>query len=265
VLANASPDDAAVGGTSRLVLIEDDEPGQPGELTLSAPDGATVGEAAGSIELLVTRNRGDSGQVTVDYVTVDGTDSDRAVAGEDYVAATGTLTFPEGVQTASFSIDIVDDDQPGRSMRVFDVYIVNPTGLANVDPTGARVSVFIEEDDGNDDDDDCDRFCGDCFIATAAWGSWLHPHVVSLRRFRDDVLMRVAPGRAFVAAYYRHSPPLAALIEDRPVLRAATRAALLPLALTVEHPRSALAVLLGLWLTLRLARRRRTPRGETQG
>ena len=143
-------------------------------------------------------------------------------------------------------------------MRVFDVYIVNCTNLSTVYPEGARVTVFIVEDDGSKNNNDCDRFC-DCFIATAAWGSWMHPHVVSLRRFRDEVLMPIAPGRAFVAAYYRYSPPVADLIEEYPLLRAATRAALTPLVLTVAHPGMALGALIGLWLTLRL-RRRSTPR-----
>lgn len=263
VLANPQPDRAAVGGNSRLVLIEDDEPGQPGEFTLSAPDGATVPEDGGSIELLVTRAGGDTGQVTVDFVTADGTDSDRAVAGEDYRAATGTLSFPDGVLTQRFSIEILDDDQPGPSTRVFDVYIVNATGLATVDPEGGRLSVFIDENDGGDDDDDCDRFCGDCFVATAAWGSWMHPHVVSLRRFRDDVLLRVPPGRAFVDAYYRYSPPLADVIAQRPWLRAATRTVLTPVVLAITHPEGALASLCGLWLALRL--RRRAARARAQG
>ncbi len=255
VLANPSPDRAAVGGESRLVLIEDDEPDQPGEFSLSAPDGATIPEDGGSIELLVTRDRGDAGEVTVDFVTADGTDSDRAVAGADYTAATGTLTFPDGVLTRSFFVEILDDDQPGERMRVFDVFIVNATGLSTVDPEGARVSVFIEENDGDKDDDDCDRFCDNCFIATAAWGSWMDPHVVTLRRFRDEVLMPTSPGRALVAAYYRHSPPLAAAIEDSALLRGAARTLLTPLVLAVSYPRGTLAALLALWLAIRLRRR----------
>ena len=173
-------------------------------------------------------------------------------------ASRGYLEQFEGSRYFQRQTDIIDDDDKGTAVRVFDVYIVNGTNLATVDPEAARAEVFIEEDDGVDDDDDCDRFC-DCFIATAAWGSWMHPHVVTLRRFRDDVLMQTGPGRGFVAAYYRYSPPLADFIAERPGLRAATRLALTPLVLAVEHPYGALGALLALWLGVRLRRRGHAP------
>ncbi len=70
---------------------------------------------------------------------------------------------------------------------------------------------------------------GFCFLATAAWGSYLAPEVRTLRTFRDSFLMTSAPGRAFVRLYYRVSPGLADTISASPVLRAATRVALVPL------------------------------------
>ena len=63
-------------------------------------------------------------------------------------------------------------------------------------------------------------FCGDgssgggCFIATAAYGSPLHPHLDSLRDFRDRFMMTNRPGRALVAFYYRHSSPLACKLHQ---------------------------------------------------
>ena len=70
---------------------------------------------------------------------------------------------------------------------------------------------------------------GGCFIATAAWGSRLEPHVRVLREFRDSFLMACPPGRWLVSRYYYFSPPVAGLIAGHPRLRAPVRAALLPL------------------------------------
>lgn len=88
---------------------------------------------------------------------------------------------------------------------------------------------------------------GACFIATAAYGSYLDPHVMALRRFRDRVLMTNAPGRAFVAFYYRNSPPLANFIYHHDSLRIMTRWALTPLVLTAEYPLPASALILALF------------------
>lgn len=97
---------------------------------------------------------------------------------------------------------------------------------------------------------------GGCFIATAAYGSYLDPHVVTLRRFRDDHLQTHPAGRAFVQAYYRISPPLAEAIAGSPFLRGATVALLTPIVLTVEHPAMAAMVLVLLAAALRRRRRR---------
>jgi len=67
-----------------------------------------------------------------------------------------------------------------------------------------------------------------CFIATAAFGSPMAAEVMSLRQFRDDVLLHRAAGRTLVAVYYRISPPIAALVARFPSLAAIVRAALRP-------------------------------------
>ncbi|XOV87873.1 MAG: CFI-box-CTERM domain-containing protein [Pseudomonadota bacterium] len=96
-----------------------------------------------------------------------------------------------------------------------------------------------------------DRGAG-CFIATAAYGSHLDPHVDTLRSFRDQHLATNAPGRAIISAYYTYSPPLADRIRASEPLMAMTRLLLTPVVYLVAYPDrfAALALML---LLLRLA------------
>jgi hypothetical protein len=68
-----------------------------------------------------------------------------------------------------------------------------------------------------------------CFIATAAYGSRDVLPVRILRTFRDRWLLTNGPGRAFVAWYYRTSPPMAAYMDRHPLLKPLVRVLLAPL------------------------------------
>jgi len=48
-----------------------------------------------------------------------------------------------------------------------------------------------------------------CYIATAVYGSYDAPEVLTLKNFRDDVLTKSILGRLFVKLYYFFSPPIA--------------------------------------------------------
>jgi hypothetical protein len=252
MLANPTPaGQAAFTGLGPLVVIEDAAAERAGEFSLftSTPE---VSEDVGTITFTVDRNRGSAGDVLVSWVAVDGEGDNAAEAGIDYVATTGTLSFAANETRKTFQVQVIESDS-ARRQRQFDVALANPTGRSGLDPEARRVTVTIAADDGADKDD-CRGFC-DCFIATAAWGSWMDPHVSSLRGFRDDVLMRYAPGRAFVAFYYRNSPPLAEWISRHESRRAVARAALAPLVFAVERPAAAGGLLLlGMLLVVNLRR-----------
>jgi len=70
---------------------------------------------------------------------------------------------------------------------------------------------------------------GFCFVATAAHGSYLDPHVQVLRAFRDRYLLHTAVGRGFVAFYYAEGAAWANWIAERPVVRSVVRLLLVPL------------------------------------
>lgn len=102
-----------------------------------------------------------------------------------------------------------------------------------------------------------DPFSGCCFIARAAYGSYLEPEVELLRNFRDDHLLDNAPGRAFVEWYYDTSPALANVIAEDEGLRLVTRAVLSPLVYGIKYPVLTGVFVLGLigWIYSRRRRR----------
>ncbi len=108
--------------------------GPPG---LSALD-ARVEEGAGAVlAFAVTLSRTPSGPVTVEYATADGT----AKAGEDYDAASGTLTFAAGETSQTVSV-AVRDDEHDEGEETLVLRLSSPSGawLSDGEATGTIVN-----------------------------------------------------------------------------------------------------------------------------
>ncbi|WP_366161237.1 CFI-box-CTERM domain-containing protein [Bacillus infantis] len=64
---------------------------------------------------------------------------------------------------------------------------------------------------------------GDCFVATAAFGTPLAKEINILREYRDSVLRYSSSGRKFISFYYSKGPYLAGAIRKYPVLKKPVR------------------------------------------
>lgn len=129
-----------------------------------------VSEDAGSATIRIERSKGEDGAVSVQYSTANGT----AVAGQDYTAASGTLSWGAGDGSdRTISIPIANDST-AEGLETFQITLSNATGGAGIDSERGSTLVRIlandggsgggggngggddddPDDDGDDDDDD---------------------------------------------------------------------------------------------------------------
>ncbi len=116
--------------TPALIFDDDGSAGTPG---LSVND-VVVDESARTATFFVSLNRPSTGVISLGYSTADGT----AVAGQDYAAAVGTLTFTPGEMVKTVTVDLINDALAETDER-FMLQLSNPTGASLVDPVGVAM------------------------------------------------------------------------------------------------------------------------------
>lgn len=141
------------------------------------------------------------------------------VAGTDYTLSGTSLTMPL-TDNGSF-------DSDSRAGIIRDILAIGTVSSSVIPPVSGGITNTPSSSGGGG---------GGCFIATAAYGSYLDPHVMVLRHFRDDVLLKSEVGTAFVKFYYKHSPPIADFIAKHDFLRIMMRFVLTPLIFAVKYP-----------------------------
>ena len=135
---------------------------------------------------------------------------------EDGGGTTKMLTYFNATSSKSgsgYTLWFWDGDRPCNGGSNFSVSSTNPTS-----GNGGGTSSSADGGGGG----------GGCFIATAAYGSLIEPHVKILRNFRDRFLITNTIGSYFVKLYYKYSPPLANFIAKHDILRATVRLFLFP-------------------------------------
>lgn len=132
------PGNATIGqGTGTGTIVNDDS---NGKLQFSSAT-YSINEDAGNVVITVNRVDGATSTVTVDFATSNGT----AVAGSDYAASSGTLTFTQGETSKAFSIPITSDSVI-EGDETINVTLSNPAGgqFSNVSlgtPAAALVTI----------------------------------------------------------------------------------------------------------------------------
>lgn len=142
LLVLESPSANATIGRGQATLTIADNDFAPGRLGFATQQIFT-NEDGGGVNVTITRTSGRSGAVSVRYQTASGT----AMAGEDFVATSGTVQFLQGETTKTIFIPINDDTRV-EGNEVFSFVLSNPTGGAILANPSTLEIVIADSDFG---------------------------------------------------------------------------------------------------------------------
>lgn len=134
--------------SSAAITIQDNDP-SPGISIANA----TVTEGTGvnpTLQFMVSLSTASGRPVTIGFATTDRT----AIAGSDYLATSGTLTFAPGVTSQTVGVTVIGDSAP-ESNEVVAVVLSNPINATVVRP--AANGLILDDDGGTPGPKDFNR------------------------------------------------------------------------------------------------------------
>lgn len=176
------------------------------------------------------------GTVTATHFDVSGGDFKPSLNLEPSLPVPVSLGAGE-TQTITFVTNWAEG--PFSTYTIFWEFEVSDESL--LDPVLPNTAAGSWTGDASDRDDD-----SRCVVVVATSGSFLDPHLPSVRRFRDQTLMRSRFGQMLVAWYYELSPPMARHLARNETLRSVMRLVLTPVVFAIETPVLAWSVFAGL-------------------
>ncbi len=136
----------------------------------------------------------------------------------DNSSGSAELTSHEYTLEGTYTVTLtVTDDDGATDTTTATITVTEPAPTPTPTPTPSPAPTS-----GGGDGDGC-------FIATAAYGSSMEPHVKVLREFCDRFLLTNPVGTAFVDLYDKYSTPVADFIARHDTVRLMVRWSLLPL------------------------------------
>jgi len=153
----------------------------------------------------------DADQPVIYYVEADGS---LTIAGVD-----GTNDDGVTIEQGGTLLSTMADEAPGKITYTFGL-LLNHMSTYVAAPPSAPSTITNTKSTASD---------GGCFIATAAYGSYMEPNVKVLRDFRDRFLLTNSAGKAILHLYYTYSPAVAEFIANHVTLRTVVRWSLSPL------------------------------------
>lgn len=133
------------GGSATLTLIDSTAPPPTVAFSRAA---YSVAEKAGTATITVTLSAAAANPVTVNFATANGTAT--AGAGNDYLAASGVLTFAVGETSHTFSVPILQD-MLGEGDETLNLVLNNASG-AQLSPTAGTATLTIQDDELGEDE-----------------------------------------------------------------------------------------------------------------